>query len=250
MCVCVRVYACVCVCVYKMNSGAERLTKERKITAEKYSGNKIHTICLCRKCTDEDYVIWVKMIDLQKLLCHRKLCHVAMKKIKNFCKTNHPTRKNVKKYKRKTEQWLNDNKSVYIREDVAYKIICYINVGVIEAEEFLKHLGVENDKSIRKKRKIIAIIMKIFAKEKMVRQYQVLGLPYMADLCFVDHKLGIEIDEDGHAYFENDETRQNLIENHGFTFIRINPDPDRDAGFDLDVEIAKIYNYINESSLK
>ena len=25
---------------------------------------------------------------------------------------------------------------------------------------------------------------------------------------------------------------------------------DRDAGFDLDVEIAKIYNYINESSVK
>ena len=70
---------------------------------------------------------------------------------------------------------------------------------------------------LEKKGKIIAIIMKIFAKEKMVRQYQVLGLPYRTDLCFVDHKLGIEIDEDGHSYFENDETRQNLIENHGFT---------------------------------
>ena len=136
-----------------MNSGAERLTKDRKITAEKYSDNKIHTIRLCRKCTDEDYGIWVKMIDLQKLLCHRKLCHVAMKKIKNFCKTNRPTRKNVKKYNRKTDQWINDNKSVYIREDFAYKIICYINLGVIEAEEFIKQLGVENDKSIRKKRK-------------------------------------------------------------------------------------------------
>ena len=136
-----------------MNSGAERLTKDRKITAEKYSDNKIHTIRLCRKCADEDYVIWVKMIDLQKLLCHRKLCHVAMKKIKNFCKTNRPTRKNVKKYNRKTDQWINDNKSVYIREDFAYKIICYINLGVIEAEEFIKQLGVENDKSIRKKRK-------------------------------------------------------------------------------------------------
>ena len=54
-------------------------------------------------------------------------------------------------------------------------------------------------------------------------------------MCFVGHKLVIEIDEDGHPYYENDETRQELIENLGFTFIRINPDPDPDAGFDLDV---------------
>ena len=67
---------------------------------------------------------------------------------------------------------------------------------------------------------------------------------------FFDHKLKIEIDEDDHPYYENDETIQKLIENHGFTFVRINPDPDPDAGFDLYVEIAKIYNYINESSLK
>ena len=51
----------------------------------------------------------------------------------------------------------------------------------------------------------------------------------------------IEIDEDGHPYYKHDE-------NLGFTFIRINPDPN--AGFDPDVEIAKIYNYINESPVK
>ena len=83
-----------------MNSGAERLTKDRKITAEKYSDNKIHTIRLCRKCTDEDYVIWVKMIDLQRRLCHRNLCHVA---IKSFFKTKHPTKKQVKKTQKKNE---------------------------------------------------------------------------------------------------------------------------------------------------
>ena len=56
--------------MYKMSSKAERLTEERKITAKKYSDNKIHTTCVYRKCTDEDYVIWVKMIDLQRRLCH------------------------------------------------------------------------------------------------------------------------------------------------------------------------------------
>ena len=92
--------------------------------------------------------------------------------------------------------------------------------------------------------------MKIFAKENMVRKYKIFRLLYLADLCFLDHKLIEEIDEDGHPYYENDQIRQESIENLGFTFIRINPDPDFDAGFDLDVEIATIYNYINESSLK
>ena len=38
-----------------------------------------------------------------------------------------------------------------------------------------------------------------------------------------------------------------MIENLGFIFIRVNPDV---GNFDLDVEIAKIYNYINKSSVR
>ena len=41
-----------------------------------------------------------------------------------------------------------------------------------------------------------------------------------------------------------------MIENFGFTFIRINPDPEPDAGFDSDTKTTKIYNYINKSSVK
>ena len=63
--------------------------------------------------------------------------------------------------------------------------------------------------------------MKIFAKDTMVRQYQIPGLPYLVDLCFVTHKLVIEIDEDGHFQYKNDETRQKLIENLGFTFYLV-----------------------------
>ena len=176
------------------------------------------------------------MIDLQKRLCHRNLCHVATKKMKSFCSTKHPTKAQVKKYKRKANEWdEDDDKSVYICEDLAYRIIRYTNLGVIETDEFRTNLGIKKDQSIRIEREIIATIMKIFAKEKMVRQYQIPGLRYLVSLCFVYHKLVIEIDEDGHPYYENDETRQKLIENLGFTFIRINPDPDPDAGFDLDV---------------
>ena len=147
-------------------------------------------------------------------------------------------------------KWINNDKSVHIREYLAYKIIRYTNLGVIEADEFRIILGITNNQSVRIEREIIATIMKIFAKESMVRQYQISRLPCLVDLCFVIHKLIIEIDEDGHPYYKNDETRQKLKENLGFTFIRINPDSDPDASFDLDVEIAKIYNYINESSVK
>ena len=62
---------------------------------------------------------------------------------------------------------MDDDKSVYIPEDLAYKIICYINLHVIEGDDFRKHLGVKNDQSILIEREIIAIIMKIFAKENM-----------------------------------------------------------------------------------
>ena len=64
---------------------------------------------------------------------------------------------------------------MYAREDLAYKLIRPINLGVIEANEFRKNLGVENDQSVQIEREIIAIIMKIFAKEKMVRQYKILN---------------------------------------------------------------------------
>ena len=84
----------------------------------------------------------------------------------------------------------------------------------------------------------------------MIRQYKIAELSYLPDLCYVIHKLIIEIDQDGHLYYENDQIREELIENLCSTFIRINPDPDLDAGFGLDAEIAKICKYINESSVK
>ena len=65
----------------------------------------------------------------------------------------------------------------------------------------------------------------------MVRQYQIPVLPHRVDLSF-DYQLVIEIDKHGHRNYENDETRQNLIENLGFTFIRINPDPHLHEGLD------------------
>ena len=128
----------------------------------------------------------------------------SIKKIKSYCGTKHPTKGQVKKYRRRMGQWIDDNKSVYIREDLADYLICCNNLGVIKADEFKKNLGIKNNQSIRNERDIIAAIIKIFAKEIMVRQYKVNGLPYDVDLCFIVHKLVIEVDDNGHIYYDQE----------------------------------------------
>ena len=65
-----------------MSSKTEELTQIRKITTEKYSVNKIHTLCVYRKFTGKNYVIWVKMSDLQENVYLQNLCHLASKKLK------------------------------------------------------------------------------------------------------------------------------------------------------------------------
>ena len=44
-----------------------------------------------------------------------------MRKIISYCKTKHPTKEQVKKTKKKMSKWNQDNKSVYVRKDLAYK---------------------------------------------------------------------------------------------------------------------------------
>ena len=135
-------------------------------------------------------------------------------------------------------QWIYDNKGAYICKNLAYYLIRYNSLGVIKADEFRKNLGIKNNQSIRNEREIIAAIMKIFAKEIVVRQYKFNGLPFDVDLCFIVHKLVIEFDEDGHVYYDEEKRQigQKLIENLGFTFIRINPYVEN-VDLDLDIQL-------------
>ena len=139
--------------MYKMGSEAKVLTQIRKITAEKYSENKIHILWLYKKFTDCFYIIWVSMIDWQKLLDLQNVSYSAIKKIQSYCNTKHPTKHQVKKCKRKMSQWINGDERVYIREDLAYNLICYSNLGVIKAHKFRKNLGISNHRSIWRERK-------------------------------------------------------------------------------------------------
>ena len=129
---------------------------------------------------------------------------------------------------------INDDKSVYIREDLAYNLICYSNLGLIKADKIRKNLGISNNQSIRRERKIIAKIIKIIAAKSMGRQYKIEGLSFEVDLCFLVHRIVVEIDEDGHLLYDEKKSNK-MIEN---------------LGFDLDAEISRIYNYINKSSVK
>ena len=86
---------------------------------------------------------------------YSKLMAFSIKKIKSYCPTKHPTKDQVKKYKRTMCQRINDNKSVYIRKDFPYYLIRYNNLRVIKGDEFRKNLGLKNSQSVRNKREIL-----------------------------------------------------------------------------------------------
>ena len=52
--------------MYKMSNEAKELTQIRRITVEKYCKNKILTLSIYKRFTDEIYVIWASMSDLKK----------------------------------------------------------------------------------------------------------------------------------------------------------------------------------------
>ena len=66
--------------MYKMSSGAKRLTQIREITVGKYSESKIHTICVNKRGVNALYVIWRKMSDLQENVDLQNLSHLSWKK--------------------------------------------------------------------------------------------------------------------------------------------------------------------------
>lgn len=93
-----------------MSSGQEDLLKKDKLPLKRTLKTKFRQHAYARK-------VLVTFMSY----AHQNLCHVAMKKIISYCKTKHPTKEQVKKNKRKMSKWNYDNKSVYVRKDLAYK---------------------------------------------------------------------------------------------------------------------------------
>ena len=69
------------------------------------------------------------------------------------------------------------------------------------------------------------------------------------DAYFPKYQLGIEVDEYNHEgrNFENEQSRQLMIESQGITIIRTNPDT---ADFDMNRIINQIYTHIFKSTRK
>ena len=67
------------------------------------------------------------------------------------------------------------------------------------------------------------------------------------DAYFSKYKLGIEVDEYNHEDRDSnyEKNRQSMIENHGITIIRTNPDA---ADFNINKLIKQIYRHISQSN--
>ena len=87
----------------------------------------------------------------------------------------------------------------------------------------------------------------MFKRQKIIDQYRV--EKHFIDLYFSDHKLGIEIDENGHLDRSEvkEQEREEIMKNLGITLIRINTDKE---GFNIFDETSEIQNFIYESGLK
>ena len=90
--------------------------------------------------------------------------------------------------------------------------------------------------------------MSLFDGENMLKQYDILS--YSIDLYFYDHKLAIEIDENGHSNRSIDYRikRQKATEQElGCKFVRIDPDKEH---FNIFRAINEIFRHINHSTEK
>ena len=92
---------------------------------------------------------------------------------------------------------------------------------------------------------IISALQVAFEGEIILTQYRIENK--RIDAYFSEYKLGIEIDEYNHESrnFNYEKSRQLMIESHGITIIRTNPDA---ADFDMNRLINQIYKHISQSN--
>ena len=94
---------------------------------------------------------------------------------------------------------------------------------------------------------IISALQVAFEGEIILTQYCIENK--RLDAYFSNHKLGIEVDEYNHEGRNSnyEKSRQLMIESHGITIIRTNPDA---ADFDMNRLINQIYKHIIKSTRK
>ena len=162
--------------------------------------------------------------------------------------------------KKKINKNFKNSQYTYARNDVMERVIKNCR-GVKKSNDSVNRLDKEKQRENfrqlfgfqeseiyeRKEYLIVKQIKKVFKRQKIIEQYRV--EKYFIDLSFPEHKLGIEIDENGHTDRSEikEQEREEAIKNAVILLIRINPDKE---GFDIFDEISEIQDFIYESGLK
>ena len=110
-----------------------------------------------------------------------------------------------------------------------------------------RKLGLDPDVVTCDEQDIISALQVAFEGEIILTQYCIENK--RIDAYFSKYKLGIEVDEYNHEGRNSnyEKSRQLMIESHGITIIRTNPDA---ADFDINRLINQIYTHIIESTKK
>ncbi len=84
----------------------------------------------------------------------------------------------------------------------------------------------------------IGFIANAYSNVLNVKRQHIMG-KYRVDLCFVDHKLVVECDENGHEDRDplQEQIRENYLKESGNKLIRFNPNA---TGFDLSNVLREI----------
>ena len=134
---------------------------------------------------------------------------------------------------------------VFVQNDLVEKAIKSCRKLSKRFLELKKMLGLDPNLVTRDERDMVSALQVDFEGEIILTQYCIEN--NRIDAYFSEYKLEIEIDEYNleSRHFNYEKSRQLMIESHGNTIIRTNPDA---ADFDMNKLINQIYKHISQSN--
>ena len=135
----------------------------------------------------------------------------------------------------------------FFRNDLAERKIKSCRKATEKLLNFKEKLGLDPNVVTCDEQDIISELQIVFEGEIIYTQYCIKNK--RLDAYFSKYKLEIEVDEYNHKHRDPDceQSRQFIIESHGITIIRTNPD---DANFNMNRLINQIYTHIIKSTKK
>ena len=134
---------------------------------------------------------------------------------------------------------------VFVRNDLVERKIKSCRKSSKIFLEFKKKLELDINLVTCDEQDIISTLQTTFEGEIIITRYWIENK--RLDAYLSKYKLAIEVDEYDHEdrYSNYEKNRQSVIENHGITIIRANPDV---ADFNINKLINQIYRHISQSN--